>query len=67
MTPPDNNTLDNAGDVGRQLADALAERVTKAVDDFPAMAGSAHTADEQRAAILRLTADDIYRHAEELD
>lgn len=63
----DNNTLDNAGEVGRDLADAVAERVITTVDDFPAVAGSNHTADEQRAAILRLTADNLYRRAEELE
>lgn len=63
----DDNTIDNAGEMGRRLADALSERVEKAVDDFPASAGSAHTATQQRAAILRLTADNIYRRAEELE
>ena len=70
MTPnevPDNTTLNNAGEVGKQLADDLAQKVITVVENYPAVAGSNHTEDEQRAAILRLTADEIYARAEELD
>lgn len=67
QTPDDNNTLDNAGEAGRELADTLAGKVIEAIKGYPAMAGSNHTAAEQTAAIMRITADTIYRAAEEIE
>lgn len=57
----DDNTLDNAGEVGRQLADKLSERVQEAIDGFPE-SGSA-----QRAAIARIAANNLYDYANELE
>ena len=55
----DDSTLELAGEVGRGFADALSEKVTSAIDGFPA------SNPDQKAAIARITADSIYDWAEE--
>ncbi len=57
----DDNTLDNAGPVGRDMADTLSRKVTDAIGNFPA------STDQQKAAIARITADNLYDYAEELE
>lgn len=55
----DDNTLDNAGPVGRNLADTLVENVTKAIDGFPASTST------QRAAIARMAAHGLDEWADD--
>jgi hypothetical protein len=62
---PDDNTLDNAGPVGRDLADGLANKVVEAIDGFPAY-GEVRAA-AQRAAIARIVADQLYTYSDELE
>lgn len=57
----DDNTLANAGEVGVQLADALTEKITEAVDGFPS------DDPKQKAAILRLVSNGLYDRAEEME
>lgn len=55
----DDNTLDNAGAEGRHLADALCDKVTQTIDEFP------DSTPEQRLAIARICANNIYAWIEE--
>lgn len=57
---PDDNTLDNAGEVGRELADTMSQKITETIDGFPGLA-------QQRAAIARIVANTLYDYAEEVE
>jgi hypothetical protein len=57
---PDDNTLDNAGEVGRELADTMSQKITETIDGFPGLA-------QQRAAIARIVANTLYNYAEEVE
>lgn len=59
-TEPDDNTLDNAGPVGRDLADTLSGKITEAIDGFPGPKA-------QRAAIARIVSNSLYDYAEEVE
>lgn len=58
-TEPDDNTLDNAGPVGRDLADKISHSLTETLDGFPGP-------EPQRAAIARMVANTLYDYAEEV-
>jgi hypothetical protein len=55
---PDDNTLDNAGPVGIELADTLKEKMVEVITGFP---GSG----PQKIAIARLLANGLYDWIEE--
>lgn len=55
------STLENAGDVGRDLAETLAEKIIVAIEGFPARD------DTQRPAILRVIARTLDAHADEME
>lgn len=57
---PDDNTLDNAGEVGRELAGKVSESLIKTIDGFPG-------APMQRAAIAHLIANNLNSYAEEVE
>jgi hypothetical protein len=60
MAPPkDDNTLDNAGEVGRDLADSMTTKLVGVLDGFPG-------APSQRAAIATIVANALYDYAEEV-
>lgn len=61
MIEPDDNTLDNAGLAGQELASNLAQECVKAIDGLP---GSTH---KQRAAIARIAAGELSDYADETE
>lgn len=58
---PDDNTLDNAGPVGREMADQLSDRVIEAVEKFP------HSSARQKVAIVRIAAMNLETWVEEME
>lgn len=58
---PDDNTLDNAGPIGKRVADALSAKVIEGVQGFP------DSDDKQRVAIARITARNIDDWADEVE
>lgn len=56
----DDNTLDNAGPVGRDMADSITEKLRDTIEGFPGP-------EMQRAAIARIISNNLSDIAEELD
>lgn len=50
---PDDNTLDNAGPIGREMADAMTEKVVQTIEGFPGNG-------PQKIAIARILANNLY-------
>lgn len=61
MTTIDDNTLDNAGEVGRDLADSMSAKIIETLDGFPASSPA------QRAAIARIVANSLYDYSDEAE
>lgn len=59
----DPKTVAAAGEIGAQLANALADRVTDAIENFPAVKTEKHTAEEQRSAIAHMLIKDLSIYA----
>jgi hypothetical protein len=57
----DDNTLDNAGEAGRALADDLAAKIIEVVEGLPL------PQEGQQAAILRIVANTLYDHADGME
>jgi hypothetical protein len=57
----DDNTLDNAGPVGRELADTMSQKMIEVIDGFPA------SGKKQQVAIARIFARNLDDYADELE
>lgn len=57
----DDNTLDNAGEIGRDLADKLGQKMIEIIEGFPASSPA------QRVAIARILSRNVDDYADELE
>lgn len=57
----DDNTLDNAGVVGRELADSMSQKMIEVIENFPAHGK------QQQVAIARVFARNLDTYADELE